>query len=69
MRHVLGKLVGVGRVLHMDRLGHTGDLGGGLGDGTAVLAGDQHMDFGIDNRRHGDGVERGFVEFRIVVIG
>jgi hypothetical protein len=48
-------------------LAHAGDLGGLLGDGTAVGAGDQEVDLATDLRGGGDGIQGRGLEDGVVV--
>src|ERR1700731_4969546 len=69
-RHILGGPVFAGGIVGEQHLSHARDLGGGLGDGAAILAGHQNVDLkGGDfacgrNRVEGRGLQR-----RVVVFG
>ena len=65
---VLRQAVGIGGIVGQQHLGDSGDLGGFLGDGAAILPGHQQMDVAADllRRRHhmqGGGLQRGIVMF------
>ena len=66
---VLGQLVGVSRVLHLQHLGHARDLGRGVGGAVGALARDQHMHVAAQLGGSADGVERRRAQGGVVVIG
>src|SRR5690606_13993925 len=68
-RQVLGKAVRVGRVVGLQYLRHTGYLRGCLSNGLAAEAGDQDMNITRQLAGSGDGVQRGWLQRRVVVLG
>ena len=66
---VLGQPVGIGRVVAQQHLGDAGNLGTRLGRRLGVLSGHQQMNLTADLAGGGDGVERGRLDRRVVVLG
>ena len=68
-RDVLGQAMGQGFAVGMDDLGDASDLGGGLGGGSGVVTGHQHMHIATAGSGGGHGVEGGALDGRVVVFG
>ncbi len=72
-RDILGEAVAIGRVVGDQHLRHAGDLGGGIGGGAAILAGDEDVDVAGAGLRQlgggGGGVQGGGLDRIVVVLG
>ena len=69
-RDILGEPVIVGGIIGEQHLPRAGDLGGGLGNGAAILAGHQDVEFGAgDFLGGGDSVEGRRLQRCVVVFG
>src|ERR1700722_2609027 len=73
LQYIIWRCVLVARVIGDQHLGDAGDLCGGLGGRTAILAGDEDLDVaraGLgDFRGRGDGVEGGGLGHLVVMFG
>jgi hypothetical protein len=66
---VFGEAVGEAGAVGVQDFGDAGDLGGGLGSGASVFAGNEDVHVAAAGDGGGDGVEGGALEAGVVVFG